>query len=75
MLYEFSANSPISDMQNLTVNYIIPGFQSVSDQLTLAYTSAVQSSIKQYIIFLLCFIGVCLPVLIRIYFINRRLNK
>lgn len=73
--FRFAADSPVSLMSALTVNYVLPGFQSISTQLTNTYTNAVQSSLQLYIIFLICFVGLCLPVMLRIYFINRRLNQ
>lgn len=73
--FAFASDSPIANMQDITVNYIVPGFQAISSQLATSYISAIQSSLQLYIIFILCFVGLCLPVLIRIYFINRQLNN
>jgi ABC-type multidrug transport system permease subunit len=51
-----------------------PGFKYLSDQLFKVYSSGADNSSMIYIILLSCFVGICLPVLLRVFFINKKLN-
>lgn len=73
--YTLASDGPISSILNVTLNYMSPGFKYLSDQLVTLYSSAADSSSQIYIILLCSFVGICIPVLLRVFFINRKLNE